>query len=119
MNSVNEIEPNTPMNSPLASRSRLSRGWAAFLISLFAVSLAFVLVHRLALGHSTQSKSALPPAVPIATAVAKKGDLGVYLNALGTVTPVYTDTITSRVTGQIMSVNYREGQMVSKGTVLE
>ncbi|MFY9911276.1 MAG: efflux RND transporter periplasmic adaptor subunit, partial [Candidatus Sulfotelmatobacter sp.] len=37
---------------------------------------------------------------------------------IGTVTPVYTVSVTSRVQGQIMSVNYREGQMVHKGDSL-
>ena len=56
--------------------------------------------------------------VPITTATVRQGSIGVYINALGTVTPVYTATITSRVDGQIISVNYREGQMVRKGDVL-
>jgi multidrug efflux system membrane fusion protein len=58
------------------------------------------------------------PAVPIGTATARTGDIGVYINALGTVTPVYTATITSRVDGQITNVAYREGQMVRKGDLL-
>ena len=41
-----------------------------------------------------------------------------YINALGTVTSVYTASITTRVNGQIVSVNYPEGQMVRKGDVL-
>jgi multidrug efflux system membrane fusion protein len=48
----------------------------------------------------------------------RKGDIGVYINALGTVTPVYTDTITSRVQGEIVDVYYREGQSVHKGDPL-
>jgi multidrug efflux system membrane fusion protein len=44
--------------------------------------------------------------------------MGVYINALGTVTPVYTVTITSRVAGQLMEVHYREGQIVHKGDLL-
>lgn len=58
------------------------------------------------------------PAIPIQTATAEKGDIGVYITALGTVTPVYTATITSRVDGQITNVAYREGQMVQKGDLL-
>jgi len=58
------------------------------------------------------------PGVPIQTATARTGDIGVYINALGTVTPVYTATITSRVDGQITNVAYREGQMVRKGDLL-
>ena len=56
--------------------------------------------------------------VPITTATVTTGPIGVYINALGTVTSVYTATITTRVDGQIVSVNYTEGQMVHKGEVL-
>lgn len=59
-----------------------------------------------------------PRAVPIVTATARKGDIGVYVEALGAVTPVYTVNITSRVQGQVMNVYYREGQMVRKGQSL-
>jgi membrane fusion protein, multidrug efflux system len=56
--------------------------------------------------------------VPITTASVTTGPIGIYINALGTVTSVYTATITTRVDGQINSVNYVEGQMVHKGDVL-
>ena len=56
--------------------------------------------------------------VTVTTATAKKGDIGVYLNAIGTVTPVYTDVITSQVTGLVSAVHYREGQMVRRGDPL-
>ena len=56
--------------------------------------------------------------VPVTTATAKLGNLGVYLNAIGTVTPVYTDTMTAQVTGVIQQVHYREGQYVNKGDPL-
>lgn len=56
--------------------------------------------------------------VAITTATAKKGSIGVYLDALGTVTPTYTDSITAQVTGVITAVHYREGQDVRKGDPL-
>jgi len=49
---------------------------------------------------------------------AQKGDIGVYLSAIGTVTPVYTSAITSQVSGLISAVHYREGQIVKKGDPL-
>ena len=52
------------------------------------------------------------------TASSKQGDIGVYEEAIGTVTPVYTASITSQATGQITAVHYREGQIVAKGTPL-
>jgi membrane fusion protein, multidrug efflux system len=69
--------------------------------------------------QAAQQKAAMAQrGVPISITTATKGSIGVYINALGTVTPVYTATITSRVDGQINSVNYREGQMVHKADVL-
>ena len=56
--------------------------------------------------------------VPVTVASATKGSIGVYLDAIGTVTPTYTDTITSQVTGVITAVHYREGQTVHKGDPL-
>jgi multidrug efflux system membrane fusion protein len=56
--------------------------------------------------------------VTVVPATAQRGDIGVYQEAIGTVTPVYTSSITSQVTGLITSVHYREGQLVSKGAPL-
>jgi multidrug efflux system membrane fusion protein len=56
--------------------------------------------------------------VPVTTATAQSGSIGVYLNAIGTVTPVYTASITAQVTGVITAVHYREGQYVRKGDPL-
>jgi multidrug efflux system membrane fusion protein len=57
-------------------------------------------------------------AVPVVPATAKTGSLGIYLEAIGTVTPVYTASITAQVTGVITEVHYREGQIVKKGDPL-
>src|SRR5260370_7204166 len=56
--------------------------------------------------------------VPVATATAKLGGVGVYLEAIGTVTPIYTDSVTAQVTGHITAVRYNEGQFVHKGDPL-
>lgn len=56
--------------------------------------------------------------VTINTATAAKGDIGVYIDAIGTVTPVYTASITSQVNGTIVAVHYTEGQIVHKGDSL-
>ncbi|MGA9642687.1 MAG: efflux RND transporter periplasmic adaptor subunit [Terriglobales bacterium] len=56
--------------------------------------------------------------VTATAATAKKGDIGVYLQAIGTVTPVYTDSIVTQVTGEVVTVHYREGQLVKKGDAL-
>jgi multidrug efflux system membrane fusion protein len=56
--------------------------------------------------------------VSVSSVTAQKGDIGVYQEAIGTVTPVYTSSITSQVTGTVMAVHYREGQRVRKGDPL-
>ncbi|MGB8601544.1 MAG: efflux RND transporter periplasmic adaptor subunit [Rhizomicrobium sp.] len=55
---------------------------------------------------------------PVAVATARRGDIAVTLSALGTVTPLATATVTPQVSGQVMSVNFREGQMVRAGDLL-
>lgn len=58
------------------------------------------------------------PGIMVTGATAQKGNIGVYLDAIGTVTPVYTDAITSQVNGLVVAVYYTEGQSVRKGDPL-
>jgi len=79
----------------------------------------FVLVLR----QRDNSKTAKPTRgfggpVTATIATAKKGDIGNYLDSIGTVTPVYTSSITSQVSGIVTAVHYREGQLVRKGDPL-
>ncbi len=60
----------------------------------------------------------LPPASPWWRCRQRKCDFNIYISGLGSVTPVYTVTVKSRVDGQLMDVLYKEGQMVNQGDVL-
>jgi multidrug efflux system membrane fusion protein len=94
--------------------------WIALLL-IFAVGFWLVLQH-----HDTTTKNAGGGGrrgagggpVTLTTATATKGNIGVYLEAIGTVTPVYTASITSQVTGPVIAVHFTEGQMVGKGDSL-
>jgi membrane fusion protein, multidrug efflux system len=91
-----------------------------WIIVLLVFGAAFVLILR---HHDDTTKAAKSPrggggAVTVTTTTAQKGDIGVYLDSIGTVTPVYSSSITSQVNGIITAVHYTEGQIVHKGDPL-
>jgi membrane fusion protein, multidrug efflux system len=59
-----------------------------------------------------------PAVVTIKAATVRAGDIGIHVDAIGTVTPLSTVSVYSQVTGNVIAVNYREGQMVRKGQSL-
>ena len=71
---------------------------------------------------SQQAKSAKaggpPPAVPVGVATVKQGDFNVYLTGLGSVQAFNTVSLKTRIDGQIVQVNFREGQDVKTGELL-
>jgi membrane fusion protein, multidrug efflux system len=93
-----------------------------WVIVLVLFGLLFFWVYK---QHSTSAaapgggrRGAMAGPVPVTLATATKGSIGVYLDAIGTVTPTYFDSITAQVTGVITAVHYREGQTVRKGDPL-
>jgi membrane fusion protein, multidrug efflux system len=106
---------------PTSPRRKIVRAivWVVLLL-IFAVGFLLVLRH-----HDDTTKSGAASRrgagggpVTLTTATATKGDIGVYLDAIGTVTPVYTASITSQVTGPVIAVHFTEGQIVRKGDPL-
>lgn len=113
---ANRVTHSTPVEPP----RRRSYAWVWILLLVLAGLVGFrVYQNKQAEAQAAKAKAAAANrGVPITTTTATQGPIGVYISALGTVTSVYTATITSRVDGQIISVNYREGQMVHKGDIL-
>jgi multidrug efflux system membrane fusion protein len=71
--------------------------------------------------NSTKEKQALAAttrSVPVAVASAVEQDMPVYLTGLGSVTAYNTVSVKSRVDGQLIQVNFKEGQQVNKGDLL-
>jgi membrane fusion protein, multidrug efflux system len=82
-----------------------------------------VAVCAMGFGCSAASKpqnahAAAPRSVSVAVATVQKQDVPVYLSGLGSVTAFNTANIKSRVDGQIMKVNFIEGQFVREGDLL-
>jgi multidrug efflux system membrane fusion protein len=91
--------------------------WVVILL-LFALLFWWVMHHRQAPAATGGRRAAMGGTVTLNVVTAKTGSIGVYLDAIGTVTPVYTTTLVSQVTGIITQVRYREGQAVHRGEPL-
>lgn len=59
-----------------------------------------------------------PPLVPVRVVAARKDALPVQLKAIGTVTPLNSVTVRSRVDGELLRIHFEEGQRVNKGDLL-
>ena len=116
--SIPASEGPTTTSSPAPAKPK-RRFWIVIL--LVAVLLLLGVIHHRRKMKKETAEAAVATAsgpVSVTSAQANTGDIGVYLSAIGTVTPVYTDSVTSQVTGVIQSVHYREGQLVHQGDAL-
>jgi multidrug efflux system membrane fusion protein len=69
--------------------------------------------------NSSQAAQTPPrPSVPVAATDAEQRDVPIYYHALGTVQALNTVAIRAQINGQIVSVDFRQGQEVHKGDVL-
>ena len=100
------------------STTHKSRWWIWLIVVVVIIVIVAIWERRGGSSDAKASGGAASRPVLVSTATAHQGDIGIYLNALGTVTPVYTDMVTSRVQGEITHVYYHEGQMVRKGDPL-
>lgn len=92
---------------------------ASLALLILAAGIALVLHrHAQAKAKAAALLRAGAKGVAVTSATAQKGDIGVYLDAIGTVTPLYTASITSQATGLVVAVHYQEGQRVKKGDPL-
>lgn len=125
---MNDIrDPITSQETPPATREhrKLSRIWRRrwlwlVVLALLAAGVYLFLQDR---GAAQQAGSgrrgdAAGRVMPVKAAAAKTGDINVYINGLGTVTPLNTVTVRSRVDGQLMRVLFREGQIVKANDLL-
>src|SRR5215472_15976937 len=55
---------------------------------------------------------------PVVATRARRGNIDVYIDNIGSVTPIYTTIMQSRVVGELMGIFYKEGDLVKKGDLL-
>ncbi|MGD0911643.1 MAG: efflux RND transporter periplasmic adaptor subunit [Terracidiphilus sp.] len=90
------------------------------LLLLLLAVIVFLVIHgnHVKAAAAKRALAAANVSVTATAATATKGDIGVYLDSIGTVTPVYTSSITAQASGVITAVHYQEGQLVQKGSAL-
>ena len=99
---------------------RRPRRWPIVVIVAVAALVAVALFSRSgkksAAAAAASARAGAP--IPVVVAQSKVEDMPVYLTGLGTVTPLNTVTVRSRVDGQLIRVAYKEGQYVQEGDLL-
>ena len=112
---VNTAESSLPQEKPLSAvRSQLRLVVAVILV----VSCASLTGCSSASSKQQKAQAAAPRAVSVAVSKVQQQDVPVYLVGLGSVTAFNTANIKSRIDGQIMRVNFQEGQTVKQGELL-
>jgi membrane fusion protein, multidrug efflux system len=126
-------DPAAPATGSAPTVSRRARRWGsviAVIVLAAIVALAWYLTHRppaIAPGNpgaaAARGGKAAPggrPAPPstVGVATARHADIPVFIDALGTVTPIAVATVSPQVSGVITEVLYKEGEMVRKGQAL-
>jgi len=124
-----EDEPiltNGTNGGPQGQAPRRRRSWLWVVLLILAAAAAYRFWPKG--GGPEPATSTAPPAssgrrgfggiTPVVAVKATKGDIGVYITDPGAVVPVYTVTVASQISGYLMKVLYKEGDMVHQGDPL-
>jgi membrane fusion protein, multidrug efflux system len=103
-------------------RSLFSKRWLIIILVIGLIGTGMVVYWVKAENERPRATKPMPGpagrAIPVVAATVKEGEMKVYLNGLGSVTPLNTVMVKSRVDGQLMEVLFKEGQLVTSGQLL-
>ncbi|MGN6370285.1 MAG: efflux RND transporter periplasmic adaptor subunit [Phycisphaerae bacterium] len=132
--SVRVVDPEPPMLPGRVTRpaavsgvrpaAQKKKGWGGTVVWLLVLGalgagiyFGWPYLTKLLEGNAPKGRPPRPMA-PVVVAPAERGDLALYLDEIGTVAPLNTVTVRTRVDGQLTKVLFKEGQMVKEGDLL-
>jgi multidrug efflux system membrane fusion protein len=118
MNQASKLE--TPTGPHLTKIQRFShfirRHWVIIVVTLVIIIVGIIFIMKLGASKKSLNDNQRPQ--PVTAVMTNKTDFDVYLKGLGTVIPTNTVTVKSQVSGQLMSVRFKEGQHVNKDDLI-
>jgi multidrug efflux system membrane fusion protein len=124
MNDVNRPDYHAPAD---AVGEEAHSGWRRFFTKRQLLRIAIVLAVVAVLAWLVTPKGTKPPPggrggmggpMPVVAAPVRTGDMPIVLNGLGAVTPIATVTVQSQISGQIVAIPFKEGDLVKPGDAL-
>jgi len=107
-----------PYPKPIFETRSRNMNWRLLPFAIFLLLLFALAGCQSGDSKDKQALAASTRAVPVGVAAAVQQDMPVYLNGLGSVTAFNTVSVKSRVDGQLVTVNFKEGQFVNQGDLL-
>jgi len=133
LKSIDLPDPGSATRTTVGAGSASGSRWWIWLVALSVLALGAFWYYRITHNQPTDPAAAAAPgasgksrggpgganfAVPVVVATAQTGELPVFYNGLGSVTPLNTVTVRSRVDGQLINIGFKEGQFVQQGDLL-
>lgn len=103
---------------PYHSRRHWTLWLALAVLAILAILVVYYVRSRARAESAAAKAKETEAGASITVGRSTTGDMNIYVDALGTVTPIHTITLYSQITGQVMAVHYTEGQIVNQGDPL-